>query len=246
MNRAWLGTESPTEGQLMDFVMRMREKGLKATSCNCRIRAVNAYLKWSRSQLRVPKLREPCFVLPVFSLPEVALLTRWKPCGFYQRRLHLLVLVLLDTGCRVSEALSLQLQDCDVDNLLLTLNGKGAKQRKVPFSFESRKFMVKYSVEFCPHPHSLLLGTARGSKLDRHVVSRDVKILCDRRGFNPPQRTLHAFRHTFAINYLRKGGSVFHLQKVLGHSSLEMTRRYANLLTEDLQAIHERISLLAA
>ena len=89
----------------------------------------------------------------------------------------------------------MQLQDCDVDNLLLTLNGKGAKQRKVPFSFESRKFMVKYSVEFCPHPHSLLLGTARGSKLDRHVVSRDVKILCDRRGFNPPQRTLHAFRH---------------------------------------------------
>jgi site-specific recombinase XerD len=53
-------------------------------------------------------------------------------------------------------------------------------------------------------------------------------------------------RHTFAINYLRKGSSVFQLQKVLGHSSLEMTRRYANLLTEDLQAIHERISLLAA
>jgi len=43
-----------------------------------------------------------------------------------------------------------------------------------------------------------------------------------------------------------KGGSVFHLQKVLGHSTLEMTRRYANLLTEDLQAIHQRVSLLAA
>jgi hypothetical protein len=38
---------------------------------------------------------------------------------------------------------------------------------------------------------------------------------------------------------------LFHLQKVLGHSSLEMTRRYANLTTEDLQAIHERVSLLA-
>jgi integrase/recombinase XerD len=46
--------------------------------------------------------------------------------------------------------------------------------------------------------------------------------------------------------YLRKGGSVFHLQKVLRHSSLEMTRRYTNLMTEDLQAIHQRVSLLAA
>ena len=38
---------------------------------------------------------------------------------------------------------------------------------------------------------------------------------------------------------------MFHLQKVLGHSSLEMTRRYANSVTEDLQAIHERVSLLS-
>jgi integrase/recombinase XerD len=47
------------------------------------------------------------------------------------------------------------------------------------------------------------------------------------------------------VNYLRRGGSVFHLQKVLGHSTLEMTRRYANLMTEDLQAMHERVSLLS-
>jgi hypothetical protein len=40
-------------------------------------------------------------------------------------------------------------------------------------------------------------------------------------------------------------GSAFHLQKALGHSTLEMTRRYVNLLTEDLQAVHQRLSLLA-
>ena len=72
------------------------------------------------------------------------------------------------------------------------------------------------------------------------MVLRDVKLLCKRLGFDPPARTLHAFRHTFAVNYLRRGGSVFHLQKVLGHSSFEMTRRYANLMTEDLQAVHQR------
>ena len=76
-------------------------------------------------------------------------------------------------------------------------------------------------------------------------MSRDVKRLCTRLGFTAPARTLHSFRHTFALNYLRRGGSVFHLQKVLGHASLEMTRRYTNLMTEDLQAVHQRLSLLS-
>jgi integrase/recombinase XerD len=58
-------------------------------------------------------------------------------------------------------------------------------------------------------------------------------------------RTLHATGHTFALTYLGRGGSVFHLQKVLGHSSLEMTRRYEDLMTEDLQPVHARVSLLA-
>ena len=71
-------------------------------------------------------------------------------------------------------------------------------------------------------------------------MARDVKLHCKKLGFEPPARTLHAFRHTFAVNYLRRGESVFHLQKVLGHSSLDMTRRYANLMTEDLQAVHQK------
>ncbi len=49
----------------------------------------------------------------------------------------------------------------------------------------------------------------------------------------------------FAVSYLRRGGSAFHLQKVLGHSTLEMARRYANLVTTDLQAVHKRVSLLS-
>jgi integrase/recombinase XerD len=173
-------------------------------------------------------------------------MVNWRAKNFYERRLRLLVLVLLDTGCRISEALGLRVADCDLDNLLLRLNGKGQKQRRVPFSFELRKALVRFTRDFCPHPHLLVLSTKLGQRLDRHVMSRDVKDLCGRLGFEAPERTLHAFRHRFSVNCLRRGGSVFHLQKVLGHSSLEMTRRYANLMTEDLQQIHERVSLLSA
>lgn len=127
---AWLGIESPSEADLKSFVMRMREKGLKPSGCNCRIRAVNAYLKWSSSPLRVPKLKEPQLILPTFTVDQIKRLIAHKPHGQFQRRLHLLVLILLDTGCRISEALDLRLSDCDLDNMLMTSQRKGSEGAK--------------------------------------------------------------------------------------------------------------------
>jgi len=151
----------------------------------------------------------------------------------------------MDTGCRISEALALRVREIDLDNLLVTLDGKGRKQRIVPISFALRKALHRYTADLRLNQDQLLFASRTQTELGRRVVLRDVKLLCERLGFTPPARTLHAFRHTFAVNYLRRGGSVFHLQKVLGHSTLEMTRRYANLVTADLQAVHQRLSLLS-
>ena len=253
----WLRTESPSQADLKDAVLRMREKGLKPTGCNSAIQAINSYAHWVHagadskcgSGCRHPKvghLKVPELVLPTFSEQQIRLLVAWKPKGKYQRRLHLLTLFMLDTGCRISEALGLRVSELDFENLLVTLDGKGRKQRVVPFSFELRKAMFRYRKEHNRAFGSLLFANRTQTRLGRRNVLRDVKLLCKRLGFQPPARTLHAFRHTFAVNYLRRGGSVFHLQKVLGHSTLEMTRRYANLVTADLQAVHERVSMLSS
>jgi len=252
----WLNTPTPSQEDLKDAVIRMRTKGLKPTGCNSVIQALNSYAHWVHagsdskcgSGCRHPKiahLKVPDFVLPTFTEQQIRLLVTWKPKGKYPRRLHLLALFLLDTGCRISEALTLRVREIDFDNLLVTLDGKGRKQRVVPFSFELRKALFLYCKEASRTTDHLLFASRTQTELGRRVVLRDVKLLCKTLGFTPPCRTLHAFRHTFAVNYLRRGGSVFHLQKVLGHSSLEMTRRYANLVTTDLQAVHERVSLLS-
>lgn len=251
----WLPCESPSQDELTEAVVHMREKGRKATGCNVAIRAINSYLHWQSGleikcgagcgHPRIRQLTEPKIILPTFSEVQVRRLVAVKPKGEYQRRLYLLVLFLLDTGCRISEALTVQVQDIDFDNLLVTLDGKGRKQRVVPFSFALRKVMYRYVTDLKRKPERLLLATKSETELSRNNALREVKSLCRQLGFTPPARTLHAFRHTFAVNYLRRGGSVFHLQKVLGHSSLEMTRRYANLVTTDLQAVHERVSLLS-
>jgi integrase/recombinase XerD len=191
--------------------------------------------------------------MPTFDAAEVKKLVAWKPRNKYQRRLRVLTLFLLDTGCRISEALGVRARDVDFDNLLVTLDGKGRKQRVVPFSLELRKALFRHSKDIArkpadkpePKPDTLLFANRHGTLWSRRNVLRDIKTICHALGFKPPARTLHAFRHTFAVNYLRRGGSVFHLQKVLGHASLEMTRRYANLVTTDLQAMHERVSLLS-
>jgi integrase/recombinase XerD len=254
----WLPTESPSQAELKDAVIRMREKGLKATACNSAIRAINAYLHWNGGggerkcgpgcqHFHIPQLKEPQLVLPTFSPDQVKRIVSWKPKPkhFYQRRLHLLIIFLLDTGSRITEALTLRVCDLDMDNMLVTLDGKGRKQRIVPFSFGLRRALHRFIADFDRKTDSLLFSTRENTPVSRMTTLRGVKIQCKHLGFNPPARTQHAFRHTFAIHYLRKGGSVFHLQKVLGHSTLEMTRRYANLLTEDLQAVHERVSLLS-
>jgi len=253
----WLESESPSQEDLKAAVLRMRQKGLKATGCNSAIRAINTYLHWAcvgsevkcGSACKHPKiaqLKEPQLVLPTLTEQQIKLLVAWRPRTKNQQRLHLLTLFLLDTGCRITEALTLRVSDIDFENLLVTLDGKGRKQRLVPFSFELRKAIFRHVRETNRTADNLLFASINQTKLARRNVLRDVKRLCGKLGFTPPNRTLHAFRHTFAVNYLRRGGSVFHLQKVLGHSTLEMTRRYANLMTEDLKAMHERVSLLSA
>src|SRR5437763_1740813 len=89
-----------------------------------------------------------------------------------------------------------------------------------------------------PHPtnHDLVFATRTGMPLGRRETLRDFKVACRTLGVNIPARAIHACRHTFATEYLRRGGSVFHLQRCLGHSSLEMTRKYSHLMTADLQA----------
>jgi integrase/recombinase XerD len=252
----WLDTDTPSQENLRAAVLKMRDKGLKATGCNSAIRALNSYVHWANAGAdvkcspackhpKIAELKEPQCVVPTFSDKQIRLLVDWKPKGRIKRRLHLILLFLFDTGARIGEVLSLHVSDINFDDLLVRLDGKGRKQRVVPFSFELRKALHRYVEEFNRKPESLLFATSAETALHRRNVLRDVKMLCRSLGFNPPARTIHATRHTFATAYLRRGGNVFSLQRVMGHSDLETTKRYAHMTTADLQAVHERVSLLS-
>ncbi len=250
----WLGIEEPNEDDLKAAVLRMREAGLKASSVNCRIRSINAYLHWNTPNagpkcgsgcrhLKLSKLKEEQRVLPTYSQKDITLFLRWKPQRFYDRRTQAIVLTLADTGCRVSEALGLRWQDVNLDDLLLTVVGKGNKQRVIPFSIELRKFLFKFRQQLSLY--ELVFCTPDGKALTIRNTYRDVVRACKTVGVHMPERGVHAWRHSMASNFIRRGGSVALLQRVLGHSNISTTMKYVHLQTADLSSVHQRVSLLS-
>jgi len=180
----WLGVEEPTEQQLKDCVIRTREAGLKASSVNCHVCSINAYLAWLGSELRVPKLKEEEWLPETCTPDDITKFVAWKPKSRSGKRTRLLVLTLADTGLRLGEALNLRWPDVDLDNCLLTVLREGRKERKVPFSIELRKVLYK------GRGAGLVFGTSTGTKLTRRNTHRDVLGIKQPPNFFMPSGTL--------------------------------------------------------
>lgn len=102
-----LDNEEPTQEELTRLVVKMRERGLKATGCNAASRAINAYLHWVSGAIgkcgggcrhpHIKPMKEPELVPSVFAYDQVKKLLNFRARKFFERRLHLLILILLDT-----------------------------------------------------------------------------------------------------------------------------------------------------
>ena len=123
-------------------------------------------------------------------------------------------MLLLDTGLRISEALGLTWERVDLDNLVLKVLGKGGKHRVVPISFECRKLLYRWKQQQRGSGH-LVFPTRSGIVTSNRNIGRDVKLLGKQAGIMGVRFSPHTFRHTFAVSYLRAGGNVLYLQRIL-------------------------------
>jgi integrase/recombinase XerD len=242
-------SDTYSKQSLTAFVMTLRDTGLSPISCNTYCRAINAYLKWLHEEghasdlLRIPPLKTEKKILATFSRSQVDAFLRFKPKTFSGFRIHALVALLLDTGLRIEEALGLQKVQLDLENLLVKVKGKGEKHRMVPMSFELRKVLFRW---LSRHEFALVFPSLQGRKQLQRNMLRDLKLLGKRLNLTGVRVSFHTFRHTFAVNYLRAGGNLFYLSKILGHSSVTTTERYLQSLgVEDLRAVHDRLTLLS-
>ena len=115
----------------------------------------------------------------------------------------------------------------------------------MPFSPELRKRLYRFEqLKARKQIHSAFVFAGfEGTRWEKRHSTTSLH-LCQRK-LRLPTFGWHRLRHTFATNYLRQGGDIVRLSMVLGHTQITTTQRYLHLLTEDLSASHQRVSILS-
>lgn len=150
-----------------------------------------------------------------------------------EERYRAIIYLLLDTGLRASELCGLTRSDIDLGNLRVRVvweSGKGKKERYIPISQKTASAVFSYLTDVSGRPFGLTRSalTHHLGKIGRRAGVADVHA--------------HRFRHTFAIMYLRNGGDPYTLQEILGHSTMEMVRKYLYIAEVDVENAHRKAS----
>ncbi len=157
-----------------------------------------------------------------------------------------IVLTLLDSGVRASELCGLTLDGLDLaTGEVRVRRGKGGKARHVAVGMRTLAALHVYVYRYRPEPALPALGEPVFLTQDGYPLTRGSLYLCIRRlrkRCGIPRLTVHLFRHTFAVSYLKAGGDVLTLQRILGHTSLRMVNHYMHLAHSDVVARHRRHS----
>jgi len=195
------------------------------------------------SRQDVESLLAVCARTQSYTRPGKRECTNTRPTADRDRAI---ILLLLDTGIRAAElcpdprhgAPGLLIEDVDQRNRHIKVTGKGKKERVIPIDPRTLKAVWRYLLTRPDAAPTEPLITITTSGL-RHLLRR----LSQRAGIQHVHP--HRFRHTFAINFLRNGGNALELQRLLGHTTLEMVKRYVALAQVDLDAAHRKASPVA-
>jgi site-specific recombinase XerD len=229
---------------------KAQQRGLSGHTINTYMRSIRAFWSWLVSEeiidtnpfskLKIPK--PPKKVMATFSPYQIESLLGVMSGSAGSYRDMVIILTLLDTGLRVHELINLEMDNVWLEEGLIKVLGKGNKERLVPIGKQVRKLLWRYITRYRPEParpnlNNLFLNRD-GRPLTKNRVDSIMKRYGKMAGLTGIRCSPHTLRHTFAISYLRNGGDVFSLQKILGHSSLEMTRRYCELANVDIKKAH--------
>lgn len=230
--------EEITVKRLKQYYIFLQERGtLCSVSIQSRIRALRAFLAFCYTEGYISTNLTERFKLPRAKRPAIDVLTDEEVDRIlssfnckrdYQLRNYCICSLMLDSGLRLNEVVTLTVDHLHLAEGYCIVEGKGNKERTVPFGFGTRQHLTHYMRRrpACARSNRVFLKTNM-EPITENSVKQIFKKL--KKQLDMPRLHPHLLRHTFATRYLENGGDMYSLQQILGHTSLEMVKRYVHL-----------------
>lgn len=241
-----------TRADVVDFIETLRNKGYSISStCRfissikslCKYLIIENVIKEDPSEnLQTPKrwerLPKSLTVSEVRSFLELDTPID-KPI---MMRDSVMLELLYSSGLRVSELVSLKVEDINLEAGFIRVLGKGSKERVVPVNIRAigrlKGYLNKARQEILKkRQSSYLFVTGRGRSLTRQRFWQTIKTLGRKKGIDLSPHTL---RHSFATHLLEGGADLRSVQKMLGHSDISTTQIYTKVTTERLKKVYTK------
>ena len=240
----------------------MAEEGIKNATYNIRRAYLKSFLGWSIKEgylagfenpfsgLRKKNYEEKIVTIPDEILKKM--LGMPKKQTFTGLRDFTLMYLQLDTGKRPGEALQLIPNDVDFRQAEVKVRSEVSKTRTArtmplsPVLMQSlMELITTLEQNFEQYETMPLFCSWEGKQMDTSFWSKRMKLYySDKLEEYSQDITPYSLRHMFAVKYLKNGGDVFRLQRLMGHSNLEMTKRYIHFVKDDFQKAHVTASPL--
>ena len=250
------GISSPAQSShpdLRDHVFHLKEAGLAPSSIRRAISSIRTYYAFlieegaldvdPTDRLESPRVRRK---LPdVLSRTEAAALVESPPEDHPMHWRDRAILELLyATGVRVSELATVKIAELDLDERLVRVFGKGARERMVPLGGAAAEAAGRYLREVRPaldrgEGKGVLFLNRRGRPLTRMAIWSLVRGAARRAGIRR-KVSPHTLRHSFATHLLEGGADLTVVQELLGHADISTTQIYTHLDREYLHDVHRR------
>ena len=254
---------------LRGFLASLASKGLAPTSRARKLSAIRQFFRFLLAEgLRAddpcsaidsPRLPRP---LPkILSLADVETLLKTAAeaadnaaDGAARRRalrLYALLETLYATGLRVSELIALPRFVLTADDRVLTIKGKGGRERLVPLNEAARKALLAQLAALREDEvkgratSPWLFPSSGGQHLTRQRLGQELKALALAAGLDPARVSPHVLRHAFASHLLERGADLRTVQQLLGHADISTTQIYTHVIEERLRRLVEQHHPLA-
>lgn len=215
------------------------------------LRAIRAFLNWAVQRRVITKSPMNDITIGDPKPPTIETFTREQirdllaqpdPKLFVGIRDIAIIILFLETGVRVRELCDIELEHVRLNDSQILIKGKNGEDRLVPLQTQSKRILKRYIEARGASPVDWLFLSVDDKQMNRDSVRRRIEKYGRTANITNVRCSPHTFRHTFAKMAVQNGADIFSLQRILGHKTLDMVRRYVNMFSGDVQKAHERFS----